>query len=138
MSMAVVAGAGLALVAAMLATVLLLLRGPLDDTMAELCGDRSRGIFWSRLLMLALGLGTVLGVLAGAWLGRALDAATAPIAGIATLLRWGLVAELFGLAVAGLAVRRFTIRLASHTPPPPAVATQQHGQRGPIRRQRGS
>jgi hypothetical protein len=113
----VVAGAGTALVAAALATVLLALRRPLAGTMAELCGEPHRGALWTRVAEVALVAGTLLVVLLGAWLSASFEVGTPPLLGVVALLRWGLVGLLLSLAAVAAAVARYSARLGRVAPP---------------------
>jgi hypothetical protein len=115
--LAVVAGAGMALVAAALATVLLALRRPLATTMVELCGERHRGELWTRVAQVALVAGTLLVVLVGAWLSASFDPRTPPLLATVALLRWGLLGLLLSLAAVAAAVAQYTQRLGRHAPP---------------------
>lgn len=117
MSTFAVAGAGMALVAAALAAVLLALRRTLSQTFVELCGERHRGDFWSRMCQVALVAGTLLVVLVGAALSDSLDQHTPALLGVVSLLRWGLVGLLLSLAAVAAAAGTFTARLGRHAPP---------------------
>ena len=117
MTSLVVAGAGMALVAAALATVLLALRRPLAATLIELCGEPHRGRLWNRVARVALVAGTLLVVLLGSWLSASLEAGTPPLLGVMALLRWGLTGLLLSLGVVSAAVVQYTLRLGRHTPP---------------------
>jgi hypothetical protein len=112
-----VAGAGMALVAAALAVVVRLLHRPLASTMAELCGERRRGEFWTYMSEIALAVGSLLVVLIGVLLTPVFSARTQPLLAVATLLRWGLAGLLLALATVAALVVRFTVRLGTHIPP---------------------
>jgi hypothetical protein len=112
-----VAGAGMGLVAAALAVVVRLLHRPLSATMAELCGERRRGEFWTYMSEIALAVGSLLVVLVGVLLTPVFSTRASPVLAVAALLRWGLAGLLLALAAVGALVAQFTLRLGRHAPP---------------------
>ena len=107
----------MALVAAALAVVVRLLHRPLSATMAELCGERQRGEFWTYMSEIALAVGSLLVVLVGVLLTPVFTTRASPLLAVASLLRWGLAGLLLSLAAVAALVAQFTVRLGRHTPP---------------------
>jgi hypothetical protein len=126
-------GIGLGAMALLLAVVLSAPLRPLSASLAELCGAKERGDFWTALSGLSLTTGALLAGLLGFWLGQATPAggpdprSTGEAAlfwsGVA-MLRWVAVALLAGVILIASAVLAFTARLARGALPAPSTRPQ--------------
>jgi hypothetical protein len=129
MSVFAVCGVGLGATALLLAVVLALLLRPLSASLAELCGAKERGDFWTALSGVSLTAGTLLVSLLGFWWEEAGHVVRAgqPSADPAALfwssvamLRWTVAAMLAGLTAIAAMLLAFTARLARDVRPAPS------------------